>query len=237
MCASSSGLPGNRSSTHAAIRVAWVWVALAVGLTSGSAEAASPSLNFDQVFVSRGQPRTIHFTATYITRSGEHHLELWRDGDRRVRRHTDESADSYVTHIGTDEDWQMVILDHRRKLSSTIDRQSLLKLGTVTDWFDLAHGLNRPFGTHQVARASAPPKLVDQPVGVCEWYSLSQNGRISLICWSQGLRIPLLIAGSEDSRAVWRIDKVDTRRIDPSVFQVSARGYMKNDASKDILDD
>lgn len=46
--------------------------------------AAAP--DFDHVFSTRGEPAATHLHATYLTGGTEHHVEVWRDGERRIRQ-------------------------------------------------------------------------------------------------------------------------------------------------------
>ena len=216
--------------------MSWLW-ALDLARAGEVGKAAPGPVDFDQVFRAQGEPQQVHFVASYLSQSGPHRLEVWREGARRIRRMTDDTSDSYVTHVGHQEDWTMLILEHRRRVRLDLDRQTLIKLGTFTDWFDLAHGINRPFGPHRVSPVQPPSKLTTKAIEACEWFELSQSGRAAQVCWSARLRLALLIVNEGASTPVWRIESVDTRPIDKAVFTVHGDGYLRTDAAKDIMED
>ncbi len=209
----------------------------AISAATPADAATSVASNFDQVFSATGEPSAVHYKAHYQLRGAEHELEVWRDGKTRVRRRTGVTSDAYITRVGTQEDWQMILLDHQRHAAAHLDRQSLMKLGNFTDWFDWSHGLIRPFGPHHVSAGKRPDALVGSAIEACDWYDLKVKETTSHICWSPRVRLPLLIAPERATHPAWKIVSLDTRPIAASVFVVNDKGYQKTDAARDILDD
>lgn len=198
----------------------------------------SKLLEFDKVFTSRDEPARIHFIARYITSTGSHELEVWREAQKRLRRRTDNNSDAYVQKSKGPEDWSMVLYDHQKKIASQLSREALIKLGQFTDWFDLSHGLTRPFGQYQLNVSSKEwtEKVTAKSLSRCQWYDLQQNGQTSHVCWSADHHLPMLILGPNE-QVVWQITEVNTKAADPSVWKKPQQGYLFNNASKDILDD
>ena len=85
--------------------------------------------------------------ATFASRGAPHKLEVWRDGDRRVKRVTDRAVTSFASHKPGSPEFQLSILDARRRIHTRIDRVDMYRIGWFTDWFDLTHGLRHPKGS------------------------------------------------------------------------------------------
>ena len=217
---------------RAAVRARCLAVAAFAALPGIGASWAAPAtpMLFDQAFRA-GERGALHFEATYLARGREHHLESWRDGATRLKRVTDGDVETYVAHRPGDAEFSMTLLDKRRKLSTRIDRSNLYRIGSFTDWFDLAHGLRHPKGDYSLSRAAAP---AGAPAAAhpCTWYALTQNGHASQVCWSAQHSLPMLVVAGD--QVVWRVTKLDAHRIAPGTFLVDDRGYVRNDANLDI---
>jgi hypothetical protein len=211
-------------------RLATLCVAAAFSLP---ALAKEPS--FEEVFSAKGEPAALHYEATFAARDGEHRLEVWRDGDRRLKRRTDESVETYVSKNPGDAEFRMSILDSRKRIHTVIDRTNLYRIGNFTDWFDLAHGLKHPKGEYRVAKAAAPAGAPN-PVETCKWYDLTQENRSTLVCWSQSARLPLLMV-SQEGKVVWRVTALDRKPLAAGTFEIHDEGYVRNNANQDIETD
>lgn len=202
------------------------------GLIASSIGAATPGLSFDQVFAAKGEPASLHVNVLFVGEGGVHRMELWRDHDRHVKRVTDRSIESFATHRSGDTGYGLTILDRKRRISTTIERTNLYRVGSFTDWFDLTHGLRHPKGVYRLVAASAP-KGMPSITSACTWYDLTQGVRTTHICWDEKHRIPMLIA-SADARPIWRIVAIDTVAVPNATFVPDDRGFIKNDANRDI---
>lgn len=207
--------------------------AAAAVFSTSSAGAAAP--DFDHVFDTRGEPPATHFQATYLAGGAEHHVEVWRDGERRIRRRTDDRTESFaVRHPGQagGPDYRLSVLDLDRKIRTDIDRDNLYRIGQFTDWFDLGHGLRHPKGDYRLVPAATPHGAA-RAIGACEWVALVQGKQATHVCWSTTAKLPLLIQAA-DGRTVWRVTHVDHKAIPDQVFAIHDAGFVRNDANADI---
>ena len=209
--------------------------AAAAVFSASSSRAAT--LDFDHVFSTRGEPAATHFQATYLAGGTEHHVEVWRDGERRIRRRTDDKAESFAVHDPGNKqsgspDYHLSVLDLGRKIRTDIDRDNLYRIGQFTDWFDLGHGLRHPKGEYRLVPAATPHGAA-RAIGACEWVALVQGTQTTHVCWSTTAKLPLLIQAA-DGRTVWRVTSVDHKTIPDKVFAIQDAGFIRNDANADI---
>ncbi|MEO8523677.1 MAG: hypothetical protein ABI460_03050 [Caldimonas sp.] len=202
---------------------------------SASADRAAASLDFDKAFSTKYEPKRGHFVATYVVNGSEHRLEVWRDGEGRLRRRTDDRVETYVSKPAGEVEWKMTVLDLKRRIRTDVDRTNLMRVGHFSDWFGLAHGVARPIGVYAVNPLRQPPPGA-APIAACRWYVLSQHERSSKICWSASQALPLLITDGED-RVQWRVTAVDSARHLHETFDIDDRGFVRNDANEDIKAD
>ncbi len=207
--------------------------ALAAALVG--AAPAGAALRFEQAFPVAGEPAVLHYRAEFQARGAAHQLEVWRDGQRRLRRRTDDAIDAFVTRAAGDAEYRMTVLDLKRHIETRIDRTNLIRIGGFIDWFDLAHGLKHPLGDYEVAAIAAPPGA-PQPIGPCRWHELRQLGHATPVCWSGSLRLPLLILGPEGS-AVWKVTAFDQKAAPAHTFDIVDEGFIRNDANQDLEGD
>jgi hypothetical protein len=198
-------------------------------------QAHAADLRFDEAFSTSGGPAALHYQASYRTGGAPHRVEVWRDGDVRVRRRTDDRIDVHASREAGSAEFEMSILDLERRIHTTVSRSNLYRIGSFTDWFDLAHGLRHPRGAYRLrgiaAPADAPPSL--QP---CSWYELAQDGQASRICWSAHDQVPMLILSSGGDVA-WRITALDHQPITQETLAIRDQGFLRNDANQDIEPD
>jgi len=194
---------------------------------------AEENLGFEQIFRAEGEPANLHYTASYDDARGHHELEVWRQGESRLRRRTDTSLDLYAS--AGDDDIDLVTLDHARHRRTDISRSSLYQLGHFIDWFGLAHSINKPVQTYTLQRAR-DVAVIEAPLAACDWYSLQIDSRQSLICWSTTYRIPVQIADST-GKLNWRLTAIDTADIADKVFTINDKGYVRLDAESELKSD
>lgn len=195
---------------------------------------AAGDLTFEVAFATRGEPAALHYVAAYTSGGAVHRVEVWRDGDRRVRRCTDDAVETYGSHAPGEAEFRLSVLDLRRRIHTQVDRSGLYHLGRFTDWFDLTHALRHPQGAYRLTRAAVPrgaPAALDR----CDWYALTQGDRTTHVCWSRRDRVPLLIVA--DGAAVWRITSLNRGPIPAGTFDVRDQGFVRNDAGADIEQD
>lgn len=192
-------------------------------------------LVFDQVFNDKAEPASLHYQGVYLNQSGEHQLEVWRKGDQQLKRRSDDSIETYVKRSSGEAEYQMWVLDLNKKINTRIDRTNLYRIGSFTDWFDLAHGLRHPKGDYHLVSAAAP-SLAPKAVAPCKWFDLTQQGHTSHICWSDRERLPLQIL-AQDGRVVWNVNKLDRGPLAAAIFVIHDEGFIRNDANQDIEPD
>ncbi|MDQ2735427.1 MAG: hypothetical protein M3Y55_10655 [Pseudomonadota bacterium] len=187
------------------------------------------------MFGDRGEPSALHFRARYFTAGASHSLEVWRDGERRLVRRTDDAIETHVARQPGVPAYQMVVLDLRRRIETRIARDDLYRIGQFTDWYDLAHGLRHPKAAYHIT-AAVPTPHAPRPFGPCDWYALEQGGHVTQVCWSAHERLPMLMLG-DGGRLLWQLAEVDQKRAPAAVFEVRDLGFVRNDATQDITGD
>ncbi|MDE2146176.1 MAG: hypothetical protein KGJ24_05765 [Burkholderiales bacterium] len=221
----------------AVLLLAPVWALAAAA--SASAPDGAAGLRFEQVFDSRGEPPALHYRVAYAAGEGAsapmHRLEVWRDGERRLVRRTDDAIETHVEHRPGDPAYRMVVLDLQRRIETRLSRDDLYRLGQFTDWYDLAHGLHHPMGPYRLT-AEAEPAHAPRPVAACRWYALAQAGRRTQVCWSASVRLPLLLL-DDGGRLQWQVTAIDRGPAPAARFELRDRGFVRNDAGADISGD
>lgn len=212
------------------LRLATLCVAVAV-----SFEAPAKELKFEQVFSDKGEPHSLHYQATFTSKGAKHQMEVWRDGDQRVKRRTDDALETYAFHKSGSAEFQMSILDLKKKIHTRIDRTNLYRIGNFTDWFDLAHGLKHPKGQYQLTNAKEPERA-PKAVKPCQWNELTQDNHTTHICWSVQSRLPLVIQ-TQEGEIVWQVTALDRMPIPSKTFDIHDEGFIHNDANQDIESD
>jgi hypothetical protein len=202
-----------------------------------AASEAGHSLDFYRTFVRDKEPAGLHFKAAYRDARGDHHVEVWRDGQRQLHRQTDGALDLFVQRKDAhDPAFEMVVLDHRRRIRTNVSRGSLAEMGHAADWFSLAHGMAMPSGPYQlVPLRGAPPSI--EPASRCDWYTLSSAGRESLVCWSRRYALPLLIINARTGQLNWTVKAVEAASQPAARFQIDDAGFAHVDANRDLQAD
>ncbi|MEA1084424.1 hypothetical protein SFC76_09135 [Sphingomonas sp. CD22] len=217
-------------------RIIGVGVALATSTVAAPALcAAPPSLDFATVFATTKEPRRLHYKVMYRTGDGIHRVEIWRDGAVRLKRVTDGVVTTLIHHDPRAADFTMQVIDPRKHTSTRVDRASLYRIGNFTDWFDLAHGLRHPKGSYRLV-ARAPLSPMPKTPAACRWYDLKDANRTTSICWDSANAVPLLIA-SGPGHPIWRVETIDRAKFDGGLFQANDRGFIHDDATRDIQND
>lgn len=213
----------------------WLITPVLLALAMPTVAATNTALRFDTVFTTAGEPADVHFRAVYASRDGQHVVDIWRDGDRRIKRVTDGLFETYAVRAPRSPDFDLMVLDRRRKISTRIDRTNLYRLGNFANWFDLGHGLRQPKSAYTIVNGAAPANA-SRLVEPCRWFDLKEVNRVTHICWSRASRLPISIVGT-NGVTLWRVTAIETGPIDPAMFAVSDAGFIKVDASRDVSGD
>jgi len=222
-------------SSRWAVALRCAGFAATLTLFAAADTVAAKALAFDTTFNTKGEPRQLHYRVTFLANNASHQLEVWRDGDRRVKRATDTAIMSFATHKPHEAGYRLVILDLKKKIHTDIDRTNLYRIGSFTDWFDLGHGVRHPKGSYQLALGTAP-KSIAKPLQPCLWYDLTQGTRTTHIGWSYTHHIPLQIISAE-GKMIWNITALDTKPMPAGTFIIHDKGFIQNNANQDIEGD
>lgn len=208
-------------------------VAAVLPTAADAAPRVSAGPRFDQAFATGAAPAHFHARFAYRAPDGVHHVELWRDGAARVRRDSDGRLVTIATRTGArGADFRLDLFDLRRRLHTIVDRTSLYQVGRFTDWDDLAFGLRRPAGRYRVI-ALAPE---DTGLARCRWFALESAGGQTRICWSREQAFPMLIRDAR-GKVIWRVTALDHTAPAAALFRPDEKGYIVNNAARDITGD
>lgn len=210
-------------------------LAAAVAISTAGGVAAPAPLSFAKVFDAPGEPGAIRYEVDYRSAGQAHHLTVWRDGDRRIRRDTDGALTSIAAREAKGPGYSLLMLDRRRRMATRIGRSSLNQIGNFTEWYDLGHGLRYPQARYRLTAATAP-QGAPRAIAPCRWYDLAQGGHVTHVCWDAGDHLPLLI-GVDGAAPSWRVTAIRRGAVAAAAFAVDTRGYIRNDADSDIQHD
>ena len=175
-------------------------------------------LSWQQVFALPAREPSVHFRAHYTDAAGQSHtLEVWREGDRRLRRETDGKLGLWAERRGADFAYHLA--DWNRKMLVHIAGGNLHRIGVFQGWGELSHIVVRPRGNVAVRARGAGRG--------CRWYRIENRD----ICWSSRYALPLVI--EEAGRAVFTIDELQPGHPDPRVFNLPS-GLAEIDADADL---
>jgi hypothetical protein len=217
-----------------ALRTAFAIGLLCIAQTlSPRAEDASPE--WEAAFPTTSAPERVYFRAHYLDGRGQtHELRVWRDGDRRLRRSTDNAIDLYVERDKAGE-LDIRIVDYGRRVVIRADRSSFHRVGRFTSWIGLAHVLDVPHGTYVVTRLSEMPRSPSS--GECVWFRLETSvpsTRVNEICWSRQWGLPLAIVNRTEERLMqFSIDEVRAFEPDHATFAIDTSEFIEIDGRPD----
>jgi hypothetical protein len=214
---------------------------LLIALGSSRAGAAQPSLTWDEAFPITHAAIDIRLVANFQGSDGaSHRLQLWRHGTSFLHRRTDEALDLYVHREDTTNAYAYRLIDHRRHLAMDVRRDQLYRIGVFSDWFGLAHVLDRPKTPFSVRPLSVPAQERRRD---CTWRLLVRDTQGSTeearICWSAAWGIPLAIQ-SKNARGGWSerfmVERVEaiSPSTDGTAVPRAPEGYASFDAGNEI---
>jgi hypothetical protein len=209
----------------------------ALTLAAGAAAAEDKAPTWDEVFSLRNAPKGVHLKATYADGKGaSHDLEIWRDGDRRLRRRTDTKLDLFAEKtVSSDYAFRLVDLENKRIFE--VNRTNLYRIGVFTDWPALAGILVRPRGPHALRREARPVERT--PAGECRWIQLTvQAGGSKSICWSDRFKVPLVIQTPAPpggtATTLFQVKQIEAKVPEARIWKVPAEGFLLVSADQDI---
>jgi hypothetical protein len=121
-----------------------------------TALAEPAALDWEAAFPVESAARDVYLDAHFVGSDGAaHRLQLWRHGSEFLHRRTDAALDLCLHQAGKKGDYAYRLIDHRRRVAMEVSRNQLYRIGVFSDWFGLAHILDRP-KSEFVVRAVAP---------------------------------------------------------------------------------
>lgn len=180
--------------------------------------AFSKTLSWEKAFSVSRVVKYLHMVVHYTDAEGKsHRLEYWRDGDRRLRRSTDDKMDLYAFKT-EDDDYQYFVVNRQKAVVVKINRTNLYRLGAFYNWYSLAHALKRPpEKTYSIEALKRKPYRLSNYY--CNWYLIKESQKSHSVCWSKKLSVPLLVE-DQKGRPIWKVEKVSTQPIQDSVFRI-----------------
>lgn len=205
------------------------------------AHRAEPSLTWTQAFPVVAAAEHVHVDAHFQGSDGKlHRLQMWRNGTSFLHRQTDEALDLYVSRASDSSDYAYRLVDHRRRLAMDVRRNQLYRIGVFSDWFGLAHVLDRPKTAFTVRAIAVLPS---ERRADCAWRLLVRQDKgvfdESRICWSAAWGLPLAIRTKSPSGSwverltVDRVEAIATPAEAPTLPEAPA-GYASFDAGSEI---
>jgi hypothetical protein len=191
--------------------------AAAIGgaIAVAAAASAGEPVRWERLFTADGAP-AVHAKMRYRDAQGqEHRLELWRT-KQALRRDTDEKLSMIVEHKAGGDDEYHVVQRGEGGRAYDVKRDSLYRMGTFPDWTQLATLLTRPSGEVHVEAGG----LGKTAAGACRWYEASTDKARERICWSTGVKLPLVVErwDSGSWAAVVTVDEVKVGKVAVDVF-------------------
>ena len=213
-------------------------IGLLLILPAGPLLAQDVPPEWEAAFPTGAAPARVYFRAHYLDGDGQtHQLRVWRDGQRQLRRRTDDAIDLYVDRDKTGE-LDFRIVDYARHVVIRGDRTAFHRVARFTDWVGFAHVLDVPHGTYFVSKLSNPSE--SSPRGECAWFRLETrvpSTKVSDICWSRQWGLPLTIE-TTNSRGQhlteFSIDEVNAFEPAQTTFTVNAPQFIEVDARTDV---
>ena len=212
------------SASHAALGSVGVQRAWEIPSASASFGAGSNQWPF-----SAGQgPSELHLQAQYSDAKGLHSLELYRQGQRRLRKITDNRLELHA-QLGDDNEMNYVWIDRAKSLVQKVSRTNLYRIGSPFEFSSAATMLTKPHTDFSVAQAS-PDTPIETPMGACTLYRVELKGASQEICWSPTWGIPLFLRGN----GFWlKVTSLDSTAHDAD-FVVDIKGMRVIDANEQI---
>lgn len=214
---------------------------VAVGGVCSTLFARPADLSWEQAFPVAAAKSDVYADARFEGSDGQRHrLQLWRHGTLFLHRRTDAALDLYLEKADDHADYRYRLFDHQRRMLIEVNRAHLYRIGVFSDWFGLAHVLDRPKAAFQV-HAATP--LSDEHRSDCVWRVLlregERDGAGTRICWSEEWGLPLVIRtpagkGKWSDRFVVERTVADGLPAEALVVPPLPDGYATFDAGSEI---
>lgn len=206
-----------------------------VWATSKNNQTQEKPDSFKEFFLNSKERKDVYFNGHYFIKQNKHTLEFWRSKNQVLRK-TDNNIEIYANHEGVGPDFNLVILNPKKHIRTTINRNNLIKLGSFSDWDDYAINLKHPKGKYLIKANVKLLKKVDKPLISCNWYVIEEGAKKDFICWSSLAQLPIIILDNQYNPE-FIIDKINFDLIKKSTFDSNKSGFIENNANEDISGD
>ena len=220
---------------------AWLAViVLCVSTASLPAERVTGTpLDWGKTFRFTKSLESQHFVGKWLdVKSQAHRIEVWRLGERLLRRDTDERLSIFADRTATAAPGTPMVryevVDHERQLYYEVDRENLNRLGVFYEWNQLAHSISPPRGKYTLSKAEVEDSVIAG--NSCVWYELTQASTRARLCWSAKLSLPFAEKtrmGDGAWKDDWTIQLVD-ENVRAQDVTFTPGDYIRFDANEEL---
>lgn len=165
--------------------------------------AGAGGLTWDKAFGAPAVKPEVALRAKLEDAAGAvHSLELWRQGDKRLRRRGDDVVELGVEDVGSKGSpaYAFTVVDLRGRTVRRLDPERARSLGPAYTWWPLAHLVGLPAPRYTLQRLSEPGVRVGP--ARCEWFRYAPDALPEQrICWSREFAVALRV--DEKQGAGW----------------------------------
>ena len=196
--------------------------ALLVGASAPGVLAGTParagSLAWERTFGPAAVKPDLALRAKVEDAAGtSHSLELWRQGDKRLRRRGDEVLEIGVEDVGAPASpaYAFTLVDLRGRTVRRLTPERARSLGPTYTWWPLAHLLGLPAPRYTLQRLTDPGLRVGP--ARCEWFLYAPEALPEQrICWSREFAVALRVDEKQGTRWSPRLTVESLRAILPT---------------------
>jgi hypothetical protein len=159
-------------------------------------------------------PAAVHYRGRYRTAEGPWHaVEVWRDGETRLRRRTDDRLEIHAHRSHRGEAPSLVVVDLQRRAAFSGDPAALMEAGVRADWNELARSMAAPRPGQRLVPLGRQERT---PLGPCRLYRLAGSS----LCWSARWQLPLVIR-DRAGRTLLVVESVEEGPFPDEVFRLA----------------
>ena len=207
------------------------------GLVAGLCVTGAPpslageagGLSWDKAFGGRATKPDLHLVAR--SEDGAQVLELWREGDRRLRRRTGETLEVWSEDQGPKGEpaYALTVVDRKERTLRRLTVEYSGKMGPAFTWWPLAHLLPLPGPRYTLERL--PERGLRVGSAKCDWYRFVPAGLPEeRICWSREYAVALR---HEQKRGEGWWTRLTVEKVEP--LGDKARAFQLDDAGLRVL--
>lgn len=182
----------------------WLLAGASAGTVLADAPARAGGLSWDKAFGAAAVKPDVALRAKLEDAAGgTHSLELWRQGDKRLRRRSDDVLEIGVEDVGAPGSpaYAFTVVDRRGGTVRRLTPERARSLGPKYVWWPLAHLLGLPAPRYTLQRTPEPGLRVGP--ARCEWYRYAPEALPEQrICWSREFAVALRIEEKQGTQ--WR---------------------------------